>query len=297
MKRISGPRKAVNLSDSIHQQINMYALAAGAAGVGVVALARSAEAKIVYTPASVKSIPNHTVPLDLNHDGKKDFTFKNVLFTSSGATSFRSDRLSILPANANQIWGRKTSVGSDYASALLAGVKVGASGAFSAGPRSMAFGMDQGGSYYCQGKWNNVHKRFLGLKFSIHGKTHFGWARLKTTCDLYKVEAVLTGYAYETIPNKPIVTGRTKDADGNDEVPNASLTTPAPEPASLGALAMGAPGLSIWRREQPMLGRQPALAERSCNVQREPPLALMGPISHRKQPQREYVVRPRNRWV
>jgi hypothetical protein len=227
----------------------MYTLAAGAAGVGMLALARSAEAKIVYTPANVKIVPNHTVRLDLNHDGKSDFTFKNVLFTSTGATSFRSDRLSILPVSANQIWGRKTSRGYDYASALVAGVKVGASGAFSAGPRSMAFGMDQGGSFYCEGKWNNVQKRYLGLKFMIHGKTHFGWARLNTNCNLYKVEAVLTGYAYETIPGKAIITGRTHGPDAEQPDP-ASLTRPAEKPASLGLLAIGAPGLSIWRREE-----------------------------------------------
>ena len=38
MPRSSRPtRTAANLSESIHQQLNMYALAAGAAGVGVLA--------------------------------------------------------------------------------------------------------------------------------------------------------------------------------------------------------------------------------------------------------------------
>jgi len=101
----------------------------------------------------------------------------------------------------------------------------------------MAFGMDQGGSYYCQGKWNNVQKRYLGLKFTIHGQTHFGWARLNTTCNLYKVDAVLTGYAYETVGNKPIITGKTKGPD--------VITV---EPASLGHLARGASALSAWRK-------------------------------------------------
>jgi len=94
------------------------------------------------------------------------------------------------------------------------------------------------------------------LKFTIHGKTHFRWARLNTTCNLYKVEAVLTGYAYETVANKPIITGKTKasdDARNYHRGPGASVTNPvpdAPHPATLGALAMGAHGLSIWRREE-----------------------------------------------
>jgi hypothetical protein len=39
------------LSDSLHHQLNMYALAASAAGVGMLTLVQAAEAKIVYTPA------------------------------------------------------------------------------------------------------------------------------------------------------------------------------------------------------------------------------------------------------
>jgi hypothetical protein len=37
MKRSSGPRKTADLSKSVHQQLSMYALAAGAAGVSALA--------------------------------------------------------------------------------------------------------------------------------------------------------------------------------------------------------------------------------------------------------------------
>jgi hypothetical protein len=107
----------------------------------------------------------------------------------------------------------------------------------------------------CFGNWNNVKNRYLGLKFAITGKTHFGWARLNVSCNSAnnKIKAVLTGYAYETIPNKPIVTGKTKgpdDVSGVGQLDPAALRAPAPQPASLGLLAMGAPALSIWRREE-----------------------------------------------
>lgn len=95
---------------------------------------------------------------------------------------------------------------------------------------------------------NNVQKRYLGLKFTFHGKTHFGWARLNVSCTGYKINATLTGYAYETIPNKPIITGQTKSRDMiSTEKQDTTLTVPARELASLGLLAQGAPALSIWR--------------------------------------------------
>ena len=66
------PRAAVNLPKQIGKQVNLYALAAGAAGVGIMALAEPAEAEIVYTPTHVNIAPNRIVGLDLNHDGSVD---------------------------------------------------------------------------------------------------------------------------------------------------------------------------------------------------------------------------------
>jgi hypothetical protein len=92
---------------------------------------------------------------------------------------------------------------------------------------------------------------YLGLKFTIQGKIHFGWARVKVDTLQRPFSAILTGYAYETIPGKAIIAGATKGPD--DAEPAAALNTPTPEPAMLGTLAMGAPGLSIWRRRETVL--------------------------------------------
>lgn len=51
VKRSSAPSNTVSLSESVSHQLNMYVLAASAAGVGMLALAQPAEAKIVYTKA------------------------------------------------------------------------------------------------------------------------------------------------------------------------------------------------------------------------------------------------------
>jgi len=72
------PRTPLKLSDSITHQLNAYALAAGAAGVGLLALTSAAEARIVYTPAHVtmhawrNQVYYH---FDLNHDKVADITF------------------------------------------------------------------------------------------------------------------------------------------------------------------------------------------------------------------------------
>jgi len=241
-------RAPVELPDSTNRSLSMYVLAASAAGVSLVAMSAPAEAKIIYTPTHVVILPNHMLAFDLNNDGVTDFTFEDVLATTS-VGEYRSDRLFMVPVGNNEIWGHKLPTGLRYASALPPGVTVGASGAFSAGTRSLAYGADDVGSMYCEGKWNDVRNRYLGLKFTIQGKTHFGWARMTVACKGFKVGGLLTGYAYETVANRPIVTGKREDSQ--DESSSASsMTTPEPLPGSLGMLAHGASGLTAWRRRE-----------------------------------------------
>ena len=88
MNRPSRPsRTPARLSESTNRHLNMYAIAASAAGVGLLALAQPAEAKIVYTPASVKIVsqPAGIYNLDLDHDGRPDFALiDSHVSTSSG---------------------------------------------------------------------------------------------------------------------------------------------------------------------------------------------------------------------
>jgi hypothetical protein len=246
MMRSSRPRKTANLSDSVQQQLTMYAFAAGAAGVGVLALTSPAEGKIVYTPANIRIVQNGgLIRFDLNHDGTADFGLSNLRMSRS---SEPLSTLRVIPERrANQIWYKGFAGDSLCAAALPKGTKVGPNGGFRldypAGEVMAATGVH--GSGLCP--WVNVKQAYLGLKFVIKGKTQYGWARVKVS--LYRsIAATLTGYAYETIPGKPIIAGATKGPD--DAGPTASLNTPTPEPATLGALSKGAPGLSIWRRKE-----------------------------------------------
>ena len=166
------------LADSIYQQLNMYALAATAAGVGMLALVKPAEGKIVYTPANVTLPPGQIYPLDLNHDGVADFNFYYGPDQCHGSQCAAS--LRVFPAAGNDVLGHHSAL------ALRPGVTVGPRGRFSQQASYMArwFYSNNGGhptskfSFLWANGGKGVKNRYLGLKFQIKGKTHFGWARL-----------------------------------------------------------------------------------------------------------------------
>jgi len=247
MKRSLRSRTPCSLPDLVYQLLNMYALAASAVGVGALALAQPSEAKIVYTPTHVVVGIGQKIPLDLNHDGMTDFSLQNYANTFEGSDQ---GYLFVSAArHSNGVQGGKTY---RRAFALPAATRVGPRAQFVSG--SDIFMISANATHRCFGYWNNVKNRYLGLKFIIKHKTHFGWARLNANCNPAnnEITAVLTGYAYETIPNKPITTGKTKGPDeisGVEQLGYTALLAHAPEGATLGLLAMGAPALSIWRRE------------------------------------------------
>jgi hypothetical protein len=249
------PRKTVSLSDSQHQRLNMYAMAASAAGVGVMAMSQPAEAKIVYT-ATHQVIEKHSLyNLDLNHDGKTDFTLG---YRYGRVTSGTLRSIYASAPSGNGVEGTDGSRGF-LAAALEGGTRIPNRLRFSRPKALMAYQCD-GFIGSCRattsfrGDWFNT-TRYLGLRFEIDGQTHFGWARLSIQYNNFSFTATLTGYAYETIPDKPITAGETKGPDDAEQPAPASLKTPTGEPRTLGVLALGAPGLSIWRREDSVARR------------------------------------------
>jgi hypothetical protein len=108
-------------------------------------------------------------------------------------------------------------------------------------------GNNTSGSY--SGRWP-LTTDYLGLKFVIKGKTHFGWVRVQVDARSRGFVATITGYAYETVPNRPIVTGKTKGPNMIGADQPASLRARPTRPATLGLLAIGSSGITIWRREE-----------------------------------------------
>jgi hypothetical protein len=251
MQRSSRPRATAELSRSLHQQLNTYALAAGAAGVGLLALAPPAEAKIIYTPAHRVITPKHSYNIDFNHDGITDFKIANSV---SACTDFCFFELRQRPRDGNSAEGYTVGSGFPLDSALKPGARIGPRSPYKKGTAAMVVARSNvytSNKTIVYGPWVNVKDRYLGLKFQIKGNTHYGWARLNVKVSKTTITATLTGYAYETIPNKPIIAGKTKGRDdASVKESNPALTVPTPEAATLGVLALGSPGLSIWKREE-----------------------------------------------
>jgi hypothetical protein len=243
-----GPCTAHQLSESFLSHMNAYALAAGAAGVSLMALVQPAEAEIIFTPANATIPLNRYVSIDLNHDGNPDFKF---FFYTFAYHSFRGN-LSVIPLNgAGVIAGA-----GKYASPLFRGNSIGPAQAFAEGTqrlfRSQGFAYDS--SRYNRsvfGPWVNVTNRYLGVEFAIDGATHYGWIRLSSTVGKFEKRTfTVTGYAYETVAGQGIKAGQLTD-EASAPLESAPLAQP-----SLGVLALGSQGLELWRRDDSLLTAQ-----------------------------------------
>jgi hypothetical protein len=220
----------------------------------MLALAQPASAEIVYTPVNVPILVGAgPVALDLNNDGIPDFQLSNYSYFSHG---IGDANLKVAPAHTgNAVW-TVTDHKRQVAAPVFWGVVVGPNRKFQAASAFLDFfGLNAetssgNTSFGLWGKGVRFTGPYLGLKFMVGSEVHYGWARLKVVAKGITITATLTGYAYETIPNRGIITGFTNgtlDASGEPE-PTALLNPPAPESApSLGRLAQGASGLRAWR--------------------------------------------------
>lgn len=232
-------RKPAELSPLLQRDLTRYALAAIAAGVGVLSLTAPSEAEIIHTKVDRVIGRGQTYNIDLNHDGNVDFSIQNIFNRCTRTFSFcPEDEIVATPANGNSIvYGVQHS----YAAALRPGALIGSAAPMNNAEEFMAAEFRESGSFYYFGSWLNATSRFLGFSFELHGQYHYGWARLTVRSrEKYHLTAFISDFAYETEPNTPIKAGATNDED--------SATTDAPVKASpvdasegvLGTLALGA---------------------------------------------------------
>ena len=246
------PQPATRINSNLDKNLLAYMAAATAVGVGLLAAAQPAEAKVVYTPANVTLDRNSSYSLDLNNDGIPDFEI----------TEFYSEPVVRLPlgyhSNALDITPRKqpnrvvamTSNGRPYAAALPARNQVGPASPFQAGYSSQLLAHSGGSAYstFFDGPWFKQPKAYLGVKFVIDGETHYGWVRV--TVGSYIESYTIVGYAYETVPNTPISTGQTAGPVHVSALSQPPANNRQTMEVGLGVLARGADTLAIWRRNR-----------------------------------------------
>jgi len=237
MKRVA--RVPLQLSESLHRRLSAYALAASAAGVGVLALAQPADARIIYRPDKIEVAQPSCVFLNPAEEATAPFCF--VADFTAPTSSLWGDRVTagLVTSKAGFVIA-----GHRSAAALKRGAVVGPKDQFqNSGYGSLAtsgpfFG---GTSKHHRGGFQFGQPAYLGISFAINGGTHYGWARITIHREKYSTGyylwGVIKGYAYETIPNKPIVAGKTT---GPDVV--------IVQPATLGHLAAGASAIPAWRK-------------------------------------------------
>jgi len=219
-------RESRTLNPWVGRRLFAYATMAGAVAVGC---APHANAEVVYT--SVHSFINQHFNIDLNHDGINDFFLSSYDFSGVGAVKAHA------LGKHNRIATTHLSCLGKAAAAFAKGAVIGPAASFQRDGSCMA---DMFSYVFYNGAWLVTKNQYLGVAFSIDGKIHYGWVRVHVSHDFNFCGCIgaIDGYAYETIPGKPIVAGDTGQSE------EASL-----EPGSLGMLALGAPGMQLWRRE------------------------------------------------
>jgi hypothetical protein len=248
-------RPASNLASNLDKGLLQYAAAAGAAGVGLLALSPKAEAKVIYTATNVPITVNGPfVQLDVNNDGTPDFSFYNYVESGDARTrptarpplGFYAHAFGVQPAqSANEVGAITSFTKVVCAAEVPQGKEINASKNFIPGRLDLfavAGDYTSPGSLACPWVGRGNKGGFLALKFVVNGATHYGWARITLAPNTVPT---LTGYAYEDAPNVGLKAGAIKGPDENADA--SQPAAPAPQPAGLGALAKGASGLATWR--------------------------------------------------
>lgn len=275
------PKTPAKLSASMNHRLNAYALAAGAAGVAVLACSPPANAGVVCKNLSERILFTNTFPLNPGDQTAAPFNIaQSTLLSTTSAYGrfFWWNRGFFIPNSG----GAKLLLGANNLPANLAsGSVIGPGGQFGKGKSyGLMFTYGKGFLYDPQGHGTLVHHvgnfdlqktNFVGFLFSKEGKVHYGWTRLQVTFQ-QKGRAKLSiihvlGWGYETTPNTAIVTGvcttdeasnsgRSFDGNGAGNASSspmrameAGVASSVPRSATLGMLAGGSAGLAIWRKD------------------------------------------------
>lgn len=246
------------ISESLNRRLSAYTLAAGAAGVALLA-SPSAEARIIHESINFPLYGNQTYNFDPTHQGATTFFFVGTFLwhstfgfwnraffqpNSAGASAIVSDAGLPAELGSGSVIGPSRNWGKGASYGML----------FSYGP--------YGGGTVNHHRGNFGKPGFVGFRFMISGKQYYGWVRLKFSIhpgpgQTKQTTTNIVDYAFETTPGKSVRAGQTKEvADEASNLTPESRNVPESavaansgslRAASLGMLAAGANGIPLWR--------------------------------------------------
>ncbi|TVZ59724.1 hypothetical protein NA63_2260 [Flavobacteriaceae bacterium MAR_2010_105] len=165
----------------------------------------NSESIIVYTdiePDYVSANFNDFYNLDLNNDLVIDYTLKSLKDSNDEWFEIRSNNNVNACVSVTPWYSHPVPLNIDTVifnpSGFLNGESYVSWGFFIVGD---CFGGEGG----CSADWKDKTDRFLGLKFIIDGKLHYGWAQLDV---ISTSKWAIKDYAYNATPNKPINAGQ-----------------------------------------------------------------------------------------
>jgi hypothetical protein len=183
---ISSNEQTVN--QALDRRFLFYALAAGA----TLALTAPSHAEVIFTPSNAFLRGIGKFDIDIDHDGSTEFSLTIEMIHYS-THSLELALLAYGNHPSHQIVAQGAS-----ALALEKKTRIGGGRTF------RAFTAMETAVY--GGPWSDVTNRFLGVRFLINGEIHYGWIGFREVRN-FPMGARLAGWAYETVPDKPILAG------------------------------------------------------------------------------------------
>lgn len=182
--------RGAHLNEKLNKNLAAYAAAAGAAGVGILALAQPAHADIISTRVSITvTTPENgvtAVPI-FQVDGVGVLGLQ--AFGYVGHLAY-DNFIEAEPGNHVLFGGSNSRLG-PYAARLAKGAVIGRGEKF--GGALLAYSTYGGGGKGQGGLWPN-QSGYLGFEFSLDGQHHLGWAKLDVSAVGLIVSATVTEY-------------------------------------------------------------------------------------------------------
>jgi hypothetical protein len=241
-------RSPAALSDSLSQKLGAYALAAGAAGVAVLACAHPAESEPICKEFSAQLTHTNNFPLYLTQPAVAPFniaqgtnsTFRS--FTTTGRGTLQWWNRGFFAPNTV---GAKVLLSNGLPANLASGANIGPGGDFGKGNSyGMLFTYGKGELSYRGGGTKTNHRGnlnlnqtdYVGFQFKDPAGVHYGWTRLSVSFENGRGKTVhtvlhVTGLGYESTPDTAIAAGSCSG--------NADDTEKLSGGPSLGVLALG----------------------------------------------------------